>query len=92
MKAVIIDVDIKMFNDKVWLELELIDEYGWNFIQYFNDIYKVMKFFKISDIKQLRKRSVKLIDGRNRFVVPFGFLKDGKSLYNDNSERLDYDN
>lgn len=92
MKALIINVDIKMSNNEVWLELELIDEYGWIFMQYFKNIHKVMKFFKISDIKQLRKKVVKLIDGKNKFIVPVGFIKEGKALYNDNAKRLVYDN
>ena len=86
MKAKIISVDVTLYKDKVWLSLELRDENGWNFMQYFNSIYDVMNFFEVKNIKKLIGVEVETID-RNTWLTPFGFKNDKRVLLNDNDKR-----
>lgn len=86
MKAKIINVNVTLHKNKLWLEMELIDENGWNFIQYFNSIYDVLKFFKVNKVNDLLNTEVETID-RDTYLVPFGFKNKNEVLLNNNYER-----
>lgn len=87
MKAKVINANVVLYENKLWLEMELKDEKGWNFMQFFNSVSDVLNFFEVNTVKKLIGKETELID-RGKYLTPFGFKNKKQVLLNNVEERL----